>query len=106
MNFAQRYVKEDLGLSDAQVDTCMSAFFLAYGLAQVPAGGLTDRFGSRAMMAIYVLAWSFFTAAMGWVGGFIGLLAVRLAAGLSQAGAYPTGARVVGQWATLSSRGM
>jgi len=106
MNFAQRYVKEDLGLSDAQVDTCMSAFFLAYGLAQVPAGGLTDRFGSRAMLAIYVLAWSFFTAAMGWVGGFIGLLAVRLAAGLCQAGAYPTGARVVGQWATLSSRGM
>lgn len=106
MNFAQRYVKEDLGLSDAQVDACMSAFFLAYGLAQVPAGGVTDRFGSRAMLTIYVLAWSFFTAAMGWVGGFYGLLAVRLAAGVSQAGAYPTGARVVGQWAELSRRGM
>ncbi|MBL8850072.1 MAG: MFS transporter [Planctomycetaceae bacterium] len=105
MAFAQRYVKEDLGLSDAQIDTCMSVFFLSYGLAQVPAGGLTDRFGSRAMLTIYILAWSFFTASMGWVGGFVGLVAVRLAAGVSQAGAYPTGARVVGQWAPLSQRG-
>ena len=105
MAFAQRYVKEDLGLSDAQIDTCMSVFFLSYGLAQVPTGGLTDRFGSRAMLTIYILAWSFFTAAMGWVGGFYGLVAVRLAAGVSQAGAYPTGARIVGQWAPLSQRG-
>ena len=79
--------KEDLGLTDVQVDRSVAVFFLAYGLAQVPMGGLTDRFGSRAMLAIYVLAWSMFTAAMGWVGGFVSLLAVRLAAGMSQAGA-------------------
>ena len=106
MNFAQRYVKEDLRLSEAQIDSCMSAFFLAYGLAQVPTGGLTDRFGSRSMLAIYILAWSFFTAAMGWVGGFVALIAVRLAAGVSQAGAYPTSARVVGQWVPLAQRGV
>lgn len=106
MTYAQRYIKEDLRLSDAQIEYCLSAFFLAYSLAQVPSGGLTDRFGSRAMLTIYVLAWSFFTAAMGWVGGFAGLFAVRLAAGLSQAGAYPTGARVVAQWAPLTQRGV
>ena len=82
MNFAQRYVKEDLGLIDLQVEYCMSAFFLTYALAQVPSGGLTDRFGPRWMLTWYVLAWSLFTAAMGWVGGFVGLMLVRMAAGL------------------------
>lgn len=106
MTYAQRYVKEDLGLSEAQIDSCMSIFFLSYGLSQVPTGGLTDKYGSRIMLAIYVLAWSLFTAAMGWVGGFVSLLVVRLAAGMSQAGAYPTGARVVGQWTPLARRGV
>ncbi|MFO1095408.1 MAG: MFS transporter [Planctomycetaceae bacterium] len=106
MTYAQRYVKEDLGLSEAQIDSCMSIFFLSYGLSQVPTGGLTDKYGSRIMLAIYVLAWSLFTAAMGWVGGFVSLLIVRLAAGMSQAGAYPTGARVVGQWTPLARRGV
>lgn len=106
MNFAQRYVKEDLGLTDQQVDYCMSAFFLTYALAQVPSGGLTDRFGPRRMLTWYVLAWSLFTAAMGWVGGFIGLMLVRMAAGVSQAGAYPTAARIVGHWVPFRRRGL
>jgi sugar phosphate permease len=106
MNFAQRYVKEDLGLTDQQVDYCMSAFFLTYALAQVPSGGLTDRFGPRRMLTWYVLAWSLFTAAMGWVGGFVGLMLVRMAAGISQAGAYPTAARIVGHWVPFRRRGL
>jgi nitrate/nitrite transporter NarK len=84
----------------------MSAFFLSYALAQVPSGWLTDRFGSRLMLTYYILAWSFFTAAIGWVTGLVMLLTVRLAAGLAQAGAYPTAASVVGRWVPLSSRGL
>ncbi len=106
MNFAQQYVKEDLGLTKQQIDWCMSAFFATYALAQVPSGGLTDRFGPRVMLTLYVLAWSFFTAAMGWVGGIVGLLLVRMAAGASQAGAYPTAARIVGHWVPLGRRGL
>ncbi len=105
MNYAQRYVKEDLGLSDRELGWCMSAFFLSYALAQVPSGWLTDRYGARLMLTVYILAWSFFTAAMGWVTGLVMLLMVRLAAGLGQAGAYPTAAAVVGRWVPLFSRG-
>lgn len=106
MNYAQRYVKEDLGLTDDQLGWCMSAFFLSYAAAQVPSGWLTDRYGARAMLSLYILVWSAFTAAMGAVGGFMGLLLVRLLAGVGQAGAYPTCASVVRNWMPISGRGM
>jgi MFS family permease len=43
----------------------ISAFFWAYALAQVPAGWLGDRFGSRGVLALYIVSWSFFTAMIG-----------------------------------------
>jgi hypothetical protein len=43
----------------------------------VPAGWLSDRYGVRLTLALYLALWSAFT---GWMG---------LAAGLAEAGAYP-----------------
>ena len=105
MSYAQTYIREDLGLTDDQIGYCFSAFFFSYALAQVPSGWLSDRFGARMMLALYVLIWSFFTAAMGWTFGFASLLLVRLAAGIGQAGAYPTSASLIGRWVPVSVRG-
>lgn len=104
MTYAEQYVREDLGLSVSQLSWCYSAFFFAYALGQVPSGWLSSQFGSRIMLTIYILIWSGFTASMGMVTGFIGLFLVRAAAGLGQAGAYPTCAAVVGKWAPFSVR--
>jgi sugar phosphate permease len=104
MTYAQRYVKEDLGLTDDDLSFCFSAFFLSYALAQVPSGWLSDRFGARRMLTIYILVWSFFTAMMGMTVGFVMLVAVRLAAGLGQAGAYPTSCGLLANWIPLKSR--
>ena len=104
ITYVQQYVREDLGLSTDQLAWCLSAFSLVYALAQVPSGWLSGRFGSRWMLAIYILVWSGFTASMGLVTGFVGLLLVRAAAGLGQAGAYPTCGAVVGRWAPFSVR--
>lgn len=106
MTYAEQYVREDLNLSETQIGWCFSAFFFAYALAQVPSGWLTDRLGSRLMLTIYILVWSGFTATMGLVTGFIGLFLVRAAAGLGQAGAYPTCAVIVGRWAPFSVRAL
>lgn len=105
VNFAQQYVKEDLLLTDDQLGKCMSAFFFAYALFQVPSGWMSDRFGPRAMMAIYIIVWSIFTALMGAVMGFFGLVVVRMASGIGQAGAYPTCASVVRRWMPPEARG-
>ncbi|MCA8997415.1 MAG: MFS transporter [Planctomycetaceae bacterium] len=106
MNFAQRYVREDLGISNDALGWSMFSFFITYALFQIPAGWLTDRFGPRKLMTVYILAWSLMTGLMGAVGSFAGLIAVRLAAGVAQAGAYPTCAAVVRKWMPLRNRGM
>lgn len=105
MTYAQRYIKEDLLITDDQLGFCFSAFFFAYALGQVPAGWLSDRFGARMMLALYVLVWSFFTGLVGFTTGFVMLLVVRMAAGLGQAGAYPTSAALIGRWMPFHRRG-
>ncbi len=105
MSYAQRYIREDLNISNDALSFCFSAFFLTYALAQVPSGWMSDRFGARTMLTIYILVWSFFTAMLGMTAGVISLLAVRLLAGIGQAGAYPTAASLIGKWMPMSSRG-
>lgn len=105
ISYAQRYVQEDLGLTDEQLGYCFSAFFFAYALAQVPSGWLSDRFGPRRMLTLYILTWSLFTGLMGLTMGFVMLLVVRMAVGLGQAGAYPTSAALIARWIPVSGRG-
>lgn len=105
VSLAERYIKEDLALSEAQVGYFFAMFFGAYALAQVPSGLLTDRIGARITLTIYILSWSFFTAMMGLAQGFIALLVIRGLFGLAQAGAYPTAASLISKWMPLSARG-
>ncbi len=106
ISFAEIYIKEDLGLTNWQVGWMLSAFFWTYALGQVPAGWLTDRFGARLMLTLYILLWSLFTGLTGLAGVFAALLALRLGFGFGQAGAYPTGANLVSKWIPISGRGL
>ena len=105
ISYTQQYIKEDLGLSEFEFSLCLSAFFWAYALGQVPSGWLSDRFGARWMLTIYVIAWSSFTAMVGLATGFLMLVLLRIALGLGQAGAYPTSAALIRNWVPLSERG-
>jgi ACS family glucarate transporter-like MFS transporter len=102
---AEPYIRQDLGLTKIQTGYCISAFFWFYALGQMPAGWLTDRFGPRLMLPMYILVWSFFTAMIGMVTGLVMLLAMRGAFGLGQAGAFPTGSNVIGRWIPAAGRG-
>jgi MFS transporter, ACS family, glucarate transporter len=105
VSIAQPYIKQDLRLSTFQIGFFFSAFFLTYALFQVPSGWMTDRYGSRVMLVLYVLTWSLFTAAMGLAYGFLMLIVMRAAYGLGQAGAYPTSASVISKWVPFTNRG-
>lgn len=104
VSFAVDYIKEDLGLTQTQISWFLSIFFWSYALAQVPSGWLSDRYGARLMLALYVVAWSLFTAQMGMVSGFVMLMVARLGCGLGQAGAYPTSGGIISRWIPISKR--
>ena len=105
ISFAEVFIKEDLGLSDKQIGFMLGAFFWTYALGQVPSGWLTDRFGSRIMLATFVLLWSVFTGMTGLAIGFAMLMLLRFGFGFSQSGAYPTGANIVSKWVPFQWRG-
>ncbi|HXT58622.1 MAG TPA: MFS transporter [Pirellulales bacterium] len=94
-----------LGLTDAQIGWSLSAFFWSYALGQVPSGWISDRFGARRMLTVYILSWSLFTALTGWAVGFVMLFILRLSVGVAQAGAYPTSGGIVSRWIPLAYRG-
>jgi len=104
LGFFLTYIREDLRLTDSQSSLLLSAFFWTYALGQVPAGWLSDRFGARAMLALYILFWSLFTGLMGLVDTLFLMLLLRFGFGFAQAGAYPTGAGMVSKWAPFTLR--
>ncbi len=106
LSTASNAVRADLGLSSAQLDHTLSAFFWSYALCQLPAGWLGDRFGARYTLAIYVALWSLTTALLGVAGGLASLVILRLACGMFEAGAYPLAAGIVGRWIPLHQRGV
>jgi sugar phosphate permease len=97
--------KNNLGLSDQQTGLILSAFFFAYALGQVPAGWLSDRFGARTMLPLYICIWSACTILTGLATGFVMLIVARLLFGIAQAGCYPTAGSLVKRWMPLPTRG-
>lgn len=95
----------DLGLSEDRVGIVLSAFFFAYALAQVPAGWLSDRFGTRTMMPLYITIWSVCTMLTGLATGFVMFMTARLLFGFAQAGCYPTAGSLIKRWVQLPRRG-
>src|SRR5580658_4418001 len=65
---------EQLRLSDTGRGLLGSAFFWTYGLLQLPAGLLVDRFGPKWPLAGGFLLWCLFSASCGLVQGFWTLL--------------------------------
>ena len=78
ISFVEMYIQEDLGLTNNQVAWMLSAFFWTYALGQVPSGWLTDRFGSRLMLTLYVLLWSLFTGLTSAVSSFAAVKPLRI----------------------------
>lgn len=98
--------KSALSLNDDQMGAVLSAFFFTYALGQVPAGWLSDRFGARRMLPLYIVIWSLCTILTGLASGFAMLIAARMFFGIAQAGCYPTAGSLIKRWIPLPSRGL
>lgn len=99
------YVRQDLHLTSEQFDYVLSAFFLAYALGQVPAGTLSDRWGARRMMTLYLIACGLCMIGIALAESLLWLIVFRLALGLAEAGGYPTASGVIRRWVPVYERG-
>lgn len=85
ISVALPFIGSDLQIDKTQQGLIISAFAIAYMLFQIPGGIFADRYGSRPLLVLSLLAWSVFTALTGIVGGLIALLLVRALFGIAQA---------------------
>jgi MFS family permease len=92
-------IASGLALEDLarQMGWVQSAWYLSYGLMQLPSGWLADRFGSRRTLAILAVCWSLATLLSGFAQDFTSLLALWSLMGAAQAGAFPCAAKAIGQ---------
>lgn len=98
--------KREIHLTPAELTWIKGAFFWAYALAQVPAGWLSDRYGARVLMTIYITLWSAFTMATSLSEGFLSLAIARIGCGLTEAGAYPASSSILTRWSHVNWRGL
>jgi len=104
----------DLGLSEMQLGTVLSAFALGYTIFQFPGGIFGDVVGPRLAVTLMALAWGLLTLLCGLVPSgvetstvVVGLILIRFLVGVSQAPIFPvmTGG-MVSNWFPLLSWGL
>ena len=104
MSIAGPAISKSLGLDSVSLGYIFSAFGWAYVLAQLPAGWLLDRFGSRIVYSVSLFSWSFFTFITGFTGSLSGFTAVavlftlRFMLGIAESPAFPANSRISVAW--------
>jgi MFS family permease len=97
-------MQADLGIRPVGWGWITGIFTLSYGLFEVPAGLLGDRWGPRRLLTRIVLWWSAFTSLTGVVSNFYLLLLTRFCFGAGEAGVFPNSSIVVARWFPPSQR--
>jgi len=105
LSVANKLIQEDLGIPVGKMGWLLSAFLWAYAIAQLPVGGLIDRYGPRKLLALGLFSWSLAQAAGGLVNSFGVFIVARFALGVGEAPLFPGGARVVRDWWGIRERG-
>jgi MFS transporter, ACS family, glucarate transporter len=111
LSIAAVSLTHDLHLDPLRLGYLFSGFGWAYAAAQLPAGGLLDRFGSKSVYGLSIIAWSVCALLAGLTGylpavaAFYALFALRLLSGLAQSPVFPGNGRIVAAWFPTSERG-
>ena len=91
---ANPLIRQDLGLSIADMGYLLSAFLWAYAIAQLPGGAMVDKLGPRVLLALAMTLWSCAQFLGGLVQGFGQFFGARALLGIGEAPQFPACARV------------
>src|ERR1700756_5227369 len=103
---ANPLIREELGLSIADMGYLLSAFLWSYAFAQLPTGAMVDKLGPRILLTLGLSLWSFAQLLGGLVRGFGEFFGARVLLGIGEAPQFPTCARVVRDWFNPRDRGL
>src|ERR1700727_2202477 len=87
---ANPLIREELGLSIADMGYLLSAFLWSYAFAQLPTGAMVDKLGPRLLLTCGLSLWSFAQLLGGLVQSFGAFFTARLLLGIGEAPQFPT----------------
>src|SRR5580658_7491259 len=111
LSIAETGLSKSFGLDPGEIGYLLSAWAWSYVIAQIPAGWLLDRFGSKRVYGISIFLWSLFVFFMGFTqylnarAAFIALFMLLFLAGFALAPAFPGNGRFVAAWFPTKERG-
>jgi MFS family permease len=106
LSVANPLIRQDMGLSVAEMGLLLSAFLWAYAFGQLPSGVLVDLFGPRRVLAIGLTIWSVAQAAIGIVGTMVQFALARVILGLGETPTTTSALRVIREWHDTGRRGL
>ena len=95
VSIAAPLIKDEMGLSATGYGLVVSAFFWTYVPVLVLAGWLADRLSVWKLMAGGVATWALATLLMGFSGGLVSLVVLRLLMGVGEGVAFPSGSKLM-----------
>jgi MFS family permease len=99
-------MKDELGLSPETYGLAFSAFFWIYAPVQLFAGWLCDRISVYKLLAIGILVWAAATLLMGFAGGFVSLLMLRVMLGVGESISFPGSSKIIARHVPADRRGI
>jgi len=98
-------MKSELGLSATTFGIAVSAFFWVYAPLQLFAGWLCDRVSVYKLIAAGIMLWAVSTFLVGFVGGFLSLLVLRIMLGVGESIAFPGSSKIIARHVPAEGRG-
>jgi nitrate/nitrite transporter NarK len=91
-------IRDDLNMSFAQGGMLSAAATLSYGLGQIPAGYLSDRFGPKRLFFLGLLGWSIMSLSLGLIQSFPLAVLNQLVGGAFRALMFAPGLSLLAFW--------
>jgi len=104
LGIAAPAIQAEFALSPVTMGVVFSAFSWSYFAAQIPSGILLDRLGVRLVYRLALIGWSLATVLHGWARGFVSLVGLRIALGLTEAPCFPANSNIVAAWFPRAER--
>ncbi|HEX3756753.1 MAG TPA: MFS transporter [Rhizomicrobium sp.] len=104
-------LSKDYGIGAVELGWVFSAFLAGYAIFQIPAGWVVGKLGPRLTLALGLVWWAVFSAAVALVPPAMGgalwvLIGVRFVLGMGEAVAYPASNQFIAAWFPSNERGI
>ena len=106
LSVAAKDIATTYGLSPVELGYMFSSFLWTYLVFLIPMGLAADRFGGRAITYATLGLWSIAGIWTGLATSYASLFASRLVLGVGKSASYPSGGKIIREWAPATERGV